>query len=192
MSNYKLQEVASAECGRACTIRLGFYGTRMLVCSPSTELRAYMASKGVTNANPDSLLQFFKGMSKDTIDRYLSAGHKLYQATLGPHDAAVLPSDYAWFESVGKEHDVLGLRISLYLKSDLDAMEETNKWLIAMKNQFVPSDCARKLACRRSSGGSIVESSYALLQPCDSGVVALLFWTQDAAYCAPAEIVIQK
>ena len=128
-----MQETVCTERARAATLRISFSGTRTLVATSTSDLKKYMAGKGVPNANPDQLMQFMKSMSRETLEKYIAAGCKLYHATIGPGDAVILPFDTTWCEAIGADVDSAGVRCTFFFHADVDSINVTNRWLIGMK-----------------------------------------------------------
>ena len=80
----KGMETVSCERARAATLRIHAQGGRQLVMASSWALKDFMEKNGITQLGPDNLRDFFKGMSKETIDAFIGAGHKLYHTTVMP------------------------------------------------------------------------------------------------------------
>ena len=75
-------------------------------------------------------MNFFRSMSREVIDNYIGSGNSLFAGTIGPAEALMLPFDWIFAETVLKASATFGIRWSFYLKSDLDAMEATQRWLL--------------------------------------------------------------
>ena len=92
-----------------------------------------MAQTGVTGINPDTVQSFLKSMSNDSIDAFVGAGHSVYSCTVGAGDAILIPFDWMFAEQVQSDEDIHGTRFCFWLKSDMEAMETTSRWLLTAK-----------------------------------------------------------
>ena len=123
----------SMEKGRCPTLRVQHRGTKLLVAAKNSEIREFMASKGVTGINPDTTTSFFKSLSREVIDNYLADGFQLFSCTVPAGDACLLPFDWLFAEQITKDCDVFGAKMCFWLRSDLDEIEKTSKWLVSTK-----------------------------------------------------------
>ena len=94
----KVTETVSTERGRAPTFRLHAIGTRQLVLAPFNDIKLYMERAGMQQITPDNVQGFFKGMSKDAIDSYLSNSGVLQHATIGPGEGILIPFNFLFAE----------------------------------------------------------------------------------------------
>ena len=102
----------------------------------SWSLKDFMEKNGITQLGPDNLRDLFKGMSKETIDAFIGAGHKLYHTTVMPNEGILLPFNWVFAEKIHSNNDVLGLRITFWLNDDETDITAASRWLISMKNKI--------------------------------------------------------
>ena len=129
----KGMETVSCERARAATLRIHAQGGRQLVMASSWALKDFMEKNGITQLGPDNLRDLFKGMSKETIDAFIGAGHKLYHTKVMPNEGILLPFNWVFAEKIHHNNDVLGLRITFWLKDDETDITAASRWLISMK-----------------------------------------------------------
>eukprot|EP00959_Pyramimonas_sp_CCMP1952_P131262 2744374-Pyramimonas_sp.AAC.1 len=98
-----------------------------------TEVKTYMEKQGLTQVGPDQIQSFFKGMTKEVIDSSIVHGVKLYTATVGANEGIAMPFNYVFAEKVSGQCDLIGVKISFWLRSDESSMESASRWLISMK-----------------------------------------------------------
>lgn len=127
------QVTINVERARAPTFRFLTAGSRQVIAMKSTAVREYMRSKGLQMVGPDSARQFVEGMTKDTVDGFIAAGHKIWHVTAGPGDGVMLPLDTMFFEKIvgGGNNDCAGVRVSGWLFTDEDDMAALSKWLVS-------------------------------------------------------------
>ena len=87
------------------TIRLGCKGTRELFCMPGVQLVKYLESTSPTHTKPTmkQISAFLKDITTEQANKFQDASkdeHLLFQGTLGPQDALVLPAGWAFGERV--------------------------------------------------------------------------------------------
>jgi len=126
-------ETVSCERGRGPSLRLQFEGTRQIVCADTEDIKKFMAKNGISSVAPEAAIAFFKGMTKEVIDAYLSANFKLFHGTVSPKDAVLIPFNWIFAEKCQRDNDTIGLRISFWLAEDESKMSEVSRWLISMK-----------------------------------------------------------
>ena len=137
-------EECEFEKGRALTIRIQAAGTRQVCIVSGTTLKTFMETqKGMTAVNGgEGLRNFVKQMSVNTLEE-LCRYTKVFTATVGPLSVLVTPFDSLVMELTNKDEEMLGYRVSLFLKSDFEggAMESINEWHISVRkpNQFLSS-----------------------------------------------------
>ena len=127
----------SVEKGRCASLRIQFQGHRQVILVSGVSLRAFMSTEGISGISVESVQSFFKAMSKEVLDKFIGAGNKVYQVTVGPKEGLLIPFDWVMAESTSKAADTLGVRFCFYLKTDVDAMEECSKWLISTRKPNV-------------------------------------------------------
>ena len=127
----------SVEKGRCASLRIQFQGHRQVILVSGVSLRAFMSSEGISGISVESVQSFFKAMSKEVLDKFIGAGNKVYQVTVGPKEGLLIPFDWVMAESISKAADILGVRFCFYLKTDVDAMEECSKWLTSTRKPNV-------------------------------------------------------
>ena len=125
-------------------LRVQTSGTRQVVGVMASQLMDFMRENGVSNIGPESMQTFLKSMSCEVLDKFIAASeNRLFQGTIGPGEALMTPFDFMYLESTKGDCDILGFRVSIFFKEDLDRMEQVSRWLIAVKkpNDWLQNAC---------------------------------------------------
>lgn len=123
----------SVERARGPTLRVQAQGTKFILMIQGDQLREFMQESGINGINPDTMLAFFKSMSREVVQKYVEKGYALVSTTVGPGDGVFIPFDWLFAEQVSKEADVMGIRYCFWLRTDLAKMEVVQRWLISAK-----------------------------------------------------------
>ena len=126
-------DTVAPERGRGASLRLNIDGVRTIIMCPTEALKTFMAKQSMTVITPETVQSFMKAMTKDVIDAYLANGGVMCHATVRPKEALLLPFNWLFAERVSRGSDVIGIRISFWLRSDEDVMDATSRWLIAVR-----------------------------------------------------------
>ena len=87
--------------------------------------------EGAHHFVPQAVGKFFEKMSKETIEKFIADGGKLFHATeSGPSDCMVLPFNFVFLEKISRQCDATGCKIGFYCQGQDEEFESANKWLI--------------------------------------------------------------
>ena len=136
-------EVVSCERGRVASLRFQTHGSRTVVLTKASDLKSYMHKNGLTTVSPDSMLSFFKAMTKETIDAYVDDGNTLFATTVGPGYGILVPFDWLFAERVASDQDCLGVRFHFWMKGELASMEALSRWFVSCRkdNKWLQEAC---------------------------------------------------
>ena len=123
-------------------------GTRTLIIVDGSDLYNFMESHGIRDINPDSMQSFLRSIPSASIEEYLTQRKRMWKVTVGPGDGVLLPFGAIFAEKVASSSDVSGFRVSFWLHSDVDKMEDSNKWLVGLKrpNKYLQNATEATLA----------------------------------------------
>jgi hypothetical protein len=129
----------SIENGVVCTVRLCCAGTRDVYCVSAWRASEFLASMSPERRMPPlkNVAMWLKCMTPDVVQAFLKfhTGNIVWQATLGPQDALVVPVGFIVAERVGTRSDLLGIRTALLRPSDLSLLGMWDKLWISQSCQ---------------------------------------------------------
>lgn len=119
-------EVGGPEVGGMGCVRIAHEGSRSFACCHASHLFDFMTQGGNTflpeAVTVQSSYDFVRSMVAEDFKRMFNNGKTLWRATVGPHDALIVPCGMFAFDSVfGAE--VLGRKISIALRTKTTAAD---------------------------------------------------------------------
>ena len=103
--------------------------------TPFPALANYVSRKTACAAKPAEVYNFLKTSSADNIKQYVEsnpAEHIVFHGTLGPNDCLYIPAGWCSLERVAASTDNVGVRILCFGVGHQDALEKTDRVLIAV------------------------------------------------------------
>ena len=128
---------ASGETGHIASLRYTVKGTRTVFTAPYASVIGFMMKKdrvsGSGTPTPDMVYSYLKDLSAEQMQELQQACSNVYQGTVGPGDAILLPSNWAFIERVTTGGDCIGLKIQFLGKVHIDEMVKANTVLVAAR-----------------------------------------------------------
>jgi hypothetical protein len=132
---------SQAERGHLATLRWQHHGTRFMVVTAEAPLLAFMRSRS-PGSHPTftQVWQFWKSLSSDLLKAYAETHGKnlIWSSTIAPGDVAYLPPCFVAADRVMNDI-VVGIKLSIVLKSHKDSLESVFLELEARKRADNPS-----------------------------------------------------
>jgi hypothetical protein len=125
---------ASAENGHLASHRLGFKGTRRMICTQTLPLLEFLTGTGA-KVELQKCYHWLKTVTTDAAKLYIEADttkHAIYHATVGPGDVLFLPAGWAFVEVIGTQ-DFIGVRRQHISGADKVVLSEINRWLLSVE-----------------------------------------------------------
>ena len=125
----------SAEAAHLPTCRLGFVGTRSVVCTPTRSLLEYLSkSGGGAKCDVQRAYHWLKTVTTDAAKTFLeaSAEHTIMHATVGPHDVLYIPPGWILFEKIVGNLDFVGVRLQHLSLTDLPELSALSTYLMGL------------------------------------------------------------
>ena len=116
---------ASFEANNLGTARLGFAGTREVVCMPGRKLLASLEAQMGKALDPKDVSNLAKAWTKVDAEKLIAGGVPLFHCTVGPQDALCLPPDFFFIEQT-LSSDVFGMRFQSVNVSHLPVLDALN------------------------------------------------------------------
>ena len=112
-------------------------GTRTVFTAPYASVVEFMMKKdrvsGSGTPTPDMVYSYLKEVSAEQMQELQQACSNVYQGTVGPGDAILLPSNWAFIERVTTGGDCIGLKLQFFGKVHNEEMVKANTLLIAAR-----------------------------------------------------------
>jgi hypothetical protein len=129
------KETTGVEAGLLPTLRLGFKGSREMLCMQAKALMEHIAkdNEGRTLPTIKQASTWLRDASAEKVNQIIDGGpgNMSFRCTVGPQDMLLLPAGWAFSERVKGNVDYHGLRYQFLHLGDLALMEFFNNTAIA-------------------------------------------------------------
>jgi hypothetical protein len=128
------KQTQGVEGGMLATLRLGFYGTRQVVCMPADELLTFVAKESdiKSAATMRQMTTWLRAATPEALKKFKEQPNaKCYSGTLGPQDMLMLPAGWAFAERIQGTTDYAGMRFQFLQTNALPCLERLNTMMLA-------------------------------------------------------------